>query len=234
MKISNLYNRVSAFFVLLSLVAALSACTSQSPTASVPPQAPVPLSGAVALAPTATSNQVWDVRDDEVVWGSASEIAEEESEGDAELLEEADDEGGGSYTDEATVSAGNFAAPASTEESEIPDSEESVTATHPRQALPPSYIRAVPPSLTQPSDDPSATTRSESSLSSSASAPSAPSVREPSYTSGSTPPVAENGSYYGEISPATGRPKTLHVEGYYRKDGTYVRGHYRGAPRRRN
>lgn len=48
-----------------------------------------------------------------------------------------------------------------------------------------------------------------------------------------TPPVAENGSYYGETSPRTGRPKTVHVEGYYRRDGTYVRGHYRSAPRKR-
>lgn len=45
--------------------------------------------------------------------------------------------------------------------------------------------------------------------------------------------VAENGSHYGEISPATGRPKTVEVRGYYRRDGTYVRGHYRSAPRRR-
>ena len=38
---------------------------------------------------------------------------------------------------------------------------------------------------------------------------------------------AENGSCYGDISTATGRPKTVRVRGYYRKDGTYVRGHYR-------
>jgi len=43
--------------------------------------------------------------------------------------------------------------------------------------------------------------------------------------------VAENGSYYGQISEKTGRPKTVHVRGYYRKDGTYVRGHYRSRPR---
>lgn len=47
------------------------------------------------------------------------------------------------------------------------------------------------------------------------------------------PPVAENGSYYGQISEATGRPKTVSVRGYTRSDGTYVRGHYRSAPRRR-
>ena len=38
---------------------------------------------------------------------------------------------------------------------------------------------------------------------------------------------AENGSCYGDISSITGRPKTVRVKGYYRRDGTYVRGHYR-------
>jgi len=46
------------------------------------------------------------------------------------------------------------------------------------------------------------------------------------------PKVAENGSYYGETSVNTGRPKTVHVRGYHRKDGTYVRGHYRSKPRK--
>ncbi len=49
---------------------------------------------------------------------------------------------------------------------------------------------------------------------------------------GVTPACAENGSCYGDASEATGRPKTVHVKGYYRKDGTYVRGHYRSKPRR--
>lgn len=51
-----------------------------------------------------------------------------------------------------------------------------------------------------------------------------------SYSQGK-PSVAENGSRYGAISERTGRPKTVHVNGYYRKDGTYVRGHYRSKPR---
>lgn len=38
---------------------------------------------------------------------------------------------------------------------------------------------------------------------------------------------AENGSCYGDISATTGRAKTVPVQGYYRRDGTYVRGHYR-------
>jgi hypothetical protein len=46
------------------------------------------------------------------------------------------------------------------------------------------------------------------------------------------PKCAENGSCYGDISSDTGRPKTAHVSGYYRKDGTYVRGHYRSRPLR--
>jgi hypothetical protein len=41
------------------------------------------------------------------------------------------------------------------------------------------------------------------------------------------PYVAENGSRYGEMSKETGKPKTTYVRGYTRKDGTYVRSHYR-------
>ena len=40
-------------------------------------------------------------------------------------------------------------------------------------------------------------------------------------------PCAENGSCYGDISSITGIPKTVSVQGYFRRDGTYVRGHYR-------
>jgi outer membrane protein assembly factor BamE (lipoprotein component of BamABCDE complex) len=46
----------------------------------------------------------------------------------------------------------------------------------------------------------------------------------------SFPFFAENGSYYGQISEITGRPKTVYVRGYYRKDGTYVRSYYRSKP----
>lgn len=48
-----------------------------------------------------------------------------------------------------------------------------------------------------------------------------------SYPANTTGPCAENGSCYGDISNVTGLPKTVPVNGYYRKDGTYVRGHYR-------
>lgn len=47
----------------------------------------------------------------------------------------------------------------------------------------------------------------------------------PTVVSGS----AENGSYYGEPN-KNGVPKTVHVHGYFRRDGTYVRSHYRSAP----
>lgn len=50
------------------------------------------------------------------------------------------------------------------------------------------------------------------------------------------PPIgsgcAENGSCYGDISNINGTPKTNHVNGYFRRDGTYVRGHYRSSGRR--
>jgi hypothetical protein len=62
-------------------------------------------------------------------------------------------------------------------------------------------------------------------------APAAPSVplTSPLAVTSTTPRVgcAENGSCYGDISGATGKPKTVQVNGYYRKDGTYVRGHVR-------
>lgn len=73
-----------------------------------------------------------------------------------------------------------------------------------------------------------------------------PSPRSPSYSPSSAPPAGYSGlapsasqqdhSYsqsrpnldgYGAASKSTGQPKTKWVEGYHRKDGTYVRGHYR-------
>jgi endonuclease YncB( thermonuclease family) len=54
----------------------------------------------------------------------------------------------------------------------------------------------------------------------------------PSIAPATKPIVAENGSYYGEISERTGRPKTVYVRNYTRSDGTYVRSHFRSAPRR--
>jgi outer membrane protein assembly factor BamE (lipoprotein component of BamABCDE complex) len=40
-------------------------------------------------------------------------------------------------------------------------------------------------------------------------------------------------SGYGEISSTTGRAKTVHVRGYTKKDGTYVRPYYRSPPRKK-
>lgn len=46
------------------------------------------------------------------------------------------------------------------------------------------------------------------------------------------PFVSESGSYRGEISSFTYRPKDTYVRGYYRRDGTCVQGHYRSSSRR--
>lgn len=43
------------------------------------------------------------------------------------------------------------------------------------------------------------------------------------------PLCAENGSCYGDPN-VNGVPKTVHVRGYFRKDGTYVRSHFRSPP----
>lgn len=46
------------------------------------------------------------------------------------------------------------------------------------------------------------------------------------------PPVAENGDRRGADNDRDGRAEPVHVKGYYRKDGTYVRGHYRAKPKK--
>ena len=51
----------------------------------------------------------------------------------------------------------------------------------------------------------------------------------PATTLNTGPGVAENGSYFGQPN-KVGIPKTVPVRGYWRKDGTYVRGHYRSRP----
>ena len=55
-------------------------------------------------------------------------------------------------------------------------------------------------------------------------------VRPAPTTQAYAPRCAENGSCYGDVSTETGRPRTVAVEGYTRRDGTYVRGHYRSPP----
>lgn len=53
----------------------------------------------------------------------------------------------------------------------------------------------------------------------------------PSFGSGDYSAACKSEGYYGEISCLTGKPKTVRVRGYYRKDGTYVSPHYRSHPR---
>jgi hypothetical protein len=58
--------------------------------------------------------------------------------------------------------------------------------------------------------------------------PSIPNTIVPSHLTTTVSPLcAENGSCYGDISERTGLPKTVPVHGYYRANGTYVRGYYR-------
>lgn len=54
---------------------------------------------------------------------------------------------------------------------------------------------------------------------------------KPPSTSSATHSGSSSG--YREISKKTGRAKTVHVRGYHRKDGTYVKPHYRSPPRRK-
>jgi hypothetical protein len=48
-----------------------------------------------------------------------------------------------------------------------------------------------------------------------------------------SPVVAENGDIRGADNDGDGTAEPVHVNGYFRKDGTYVRGHYRARPSRR-
>ncbi len=43
-------------------------------------------------------------------------------------------------------------------------------------------------------------------------------------------PQAENGDYYNYDNDGDGRVEPNYVNGYYKRDGTYVRSHYRAAP----
>jgi hypothetical protein len=61
--------------------------------------------------------------------------------------------------------------------------------------------------------------------------PSTNQTQTPSSGPARTYGCAENGSCYGDTSLINGMPKTINVDGYYRKDGTYVRGHYRSKGR---
>jgi hypothetical protein len=52
----------------------------------------------------------------------------------------------------------------------------------------------------------------------------------PSTVIGGHPFIASNGSYYGQISEITGRPKTVWVSSYVKADGTFIRSHWRSLP----
>jgi hypothetical protein len=58
-------------------------------------------------------------------------------------------------------------------------------------------------------------------------------LKESSKNWTSTQTRAENGDVYGADNDGDGRVETVFVRGYYRKDGTYVRSHYRAKPRRK-
>jgi hypothetical protein len=47
------------------------------------------------------------------------------------------------------------------------------------------------------------------------------------------PEIAENGDRRNYDNDGDGRIETIYVKGYYKSNGTYVRSHYRAAPRRR-
>jgi hypothetical protein len=208
--------------LLISLVFALAACGDRE-RAGVAPQTvmvPPPPPAAVSAAPKA--EPPLDVRDDEVVWATteASDTLVSEAEG-----EDLGESAGDSYREESEVVS----------ESEETSPAVISVATTPREADRPRRVSEFSAGTPVPADDAENNGRGETGTAASA-VPSSPSLTGsgPSIEGRNAPPVAESGSYYGEISPATGRPKTVHVEGYYRKDGTYVRGHYRSAPRRRN
>lgn len=209
--------------LLVSLVLTLAACGARQTTevASQPfaPQAPSPAATAVVAPPP---EEPLDVRDDEVVWGRSEESGELVSEAEADEL-------------------GEPTAVLNAEEAEVVSESEAISPviaspapvaderSRPRRAA---EVGEATPTLTGGTEDTGGDEAGAAGLASPAS--SSVTKNDASDEERNASAVAENGSYYGEISPATGRPKTVHVRGYYRKDGTYVRGHYRSAPRRRN
>lgn len=230
MKTSSTFNlKATVLCLFVCLVTLTAGCNTAQPTSSLAPQPAAPQEQ--ALVPEKPSSQpVWDVRDDEVVWGTTEglgvQIDESVTESEAGIAPESDEQEAeivSTYSDVATSSSGD-------EESVTSDIDSTV---RPQQALSPSPARSAPPVISGSSEDASSHITSES-FNSSSPVTSSSASRETLPSETMAAPVAENGSYYGEMSPNTGRPKTVHVDGYYRKDGTYVRGHYRSSPRRRN
>jgi hypothetical protein len=208
--------------LLVALVLALAACggrqTAEVAPQPVAPQTPPP----TAMAVTPRPEEPLDVRDDEVVWGTSEESVELASESEGDELSEPTTVLSAEEAEVVSESDDNSPAVVST----APTQEE---RSRSRRA---SEVSDAPPALLGGTDENSGSDAKTAASTS----PVSPSVTrdEAPVEEGNAPAVAENGSYYGEISPATGRPKTVNVRGYYRKDGTYVRGHYRSAPRRGN
>jgi micrococcal nuclease len=112
-----------------------------------------------------------------------------------------------------------------------------ITETYPATQATTSRPRVILPPPTYPANNSQDAKTTSEPESSSPSIKPQPSYRSPSYVFPSAAPVskpsvAENGSSYGEISQRTGRPKTVYVQSYVRRDGTYVRSHFRSSPRR--
>lgn len=57
-----------------------------------------------------------------------------------------------------------------------------------------------------------------------------PKAEQPKREASTPPPVAENGDRRGADNDGDGRAEPVHVKGYFKKDGTYVREHYRAKP----
>lgn len=51
----------------------------------------------------------------------------------------------------------------------------------------------------------------------------------PAYRAPTTPPPCSGYACYAQSSPTTGQPRTTWVNGYTRRDGTYVAGYYRSG-----
>lgn len=102
-------------------------------------------------------------------------------------------------------------------------------------SLPSDLVQALQgqtPAATRPSTDGHGTDGRQASAAPSENAialgralPPAPPLYHPELVA--SPECQGNGSCYGDISAATGLPKTVEVHGYTRSNGTYVRGHYR-------
>lgn len=227
----------TTFFALVCLSIIFAGCNTREPTASLPPQPPVAQTQAAVLdgsISSKSSDVVWDVRDEEVVWGSINEL-EEEGESTTELLDESDPDDNRLIHESSPAASDTSTALTSAEtgeENSFTTSNASTVSHRLRRVDTLPDTRGATQVITNQDGYDSNTTNTNSSSSSAIT--STPIYSETQAPRASIPPVAENGSYYGETSPATGRPKTVHVDGYYRKDGTYVRGHYRSAPRRRN